>query len=171
MLLGVPHDGSWLEQASFAAASALKRVATLHTQLIGAVIDARSAGIKDLRLGLLVDEDWRDPAVAARSLEQRTAVPPLPGVPYHLVAATLAADHGARVAHHFGDGLVGRTSALSLPLPPDDAAAWTHEVFTRVAHATMVMRPEIHAHVLACLRGAPGGAAASAGASGGAAAT
>lgn len=150
VLIGVPHDGSWLEQASFFAAGVLKLIANLHTQLIGALIDARSAGIKDLRLGLLVDEDWRDPAAAARFLDERTEVPPLPGVPYHLVAGTLAADHAGHAAHHFGDGLVGRASALSLPLPADPTP-WTQEVFTRVAHATMVMRPEVHAHVLACL--------------------
>ena len=56
--LGSPHMGAPLEQAVHYAAFGLSRLP--ETRMLGAFLRRRSAGIRDLRQGSLVDEDWRE---------------------------------------------------------------------------------------------------------------
>src|SRR5207253_110393 len=55
--LGTPHMGAPLEQAVHVAAAALSAVP--ETRPFGAFLRRRSSGIRDLRQGSLVDEDWQ----------------------------------------------------------------------------------------------------------------
>lgn len=54
--LGAPHRGAPLEQAANVACSALSLLP--ETRGFAVPLKARSAGIKDLRYGYLLDEDW-----------------------------------------------------------------------------------------------------------------
>src|SRR5205085_856326 len=56
--LGTPHRGAPLEVAAFAACAALRQLP--ETRPMAEALNQRSAGIKDLGRGYLVDEDWRD---------------------------------------------------------------------------------------------------------------
>ena len=56
--LGTPHSGAPLEQAVHAMSAALHLVP--ETRPFARFLRRRSAGIRDLRRGSLVDEDWRD---------------------------------------------------------------------------------------------------------------
>ena len=56
--LGAPHRGAPLEQVANAASAALARLP--ETRPLAKALNLRSAGIKDLRYGYLVDEDWMD---------------------------------------------------------------------------------------------------------------
>ncbi|RYY10300.1 MAG: alpha/beta fold hydrolase, partial [Cytophagaceae bacterium] len=60
-LLGVPHDGSYLEQNGLLVERLLKRINLLPTRFVSQAIARRSNGIKDLGQALLVDEDWQQP--------------------------------------------------------------------------------------------------------------
>lgn len=62
-LLGAPLTGVPLEKLVHIAACTLTTIWNPVTRIIGRFLNQRSAGIKDLRFGLLVDEDWsgRDP--------------------------------------------------------------------------------------------------------------
>jgi pimeloyl-ACP methyl ester carboxylesterase len=55
--LGTPHTGAPLAQAVHVAAAGLATVP--ETRAFSAFLRRRSAGIRDLRDGSLVDEDWR----------------------------------------------------------------------------------------------------------------
>jgi hypothetical protein len=57
-MLGAPHVGAPLEQLTAAAGGLLARIP--ETRPVAKAIEQRSAGIKDLRHGYLVDEDWRE---------------------------------------------------------------------------------------------------------------
>jgi pimeloyl-ACP methyl ester carboxylesterase len=57
-MLGAPHAGAPLEQLTAAAGGLLARIP--ETRPVAKAIEQRSAGIKDLRHGYLVDEDWRE---------------------------------------------------------------------------------------------------------------
>jgi pimeloyl-ACP methyl ester carboxylesterase len=57
-MLGSPHAGAPLEQITAAAGGLLARIP--ETRPVAKAIEQRSAGIKDLRHGYLVDEDWRE---------------------------------------------------------------------------------------------------------------
>lgn len=81
-----------------------------ETQPYGAFFGRRSAGIRDLRQGSLVD-DWkdRDPdALAAVACEE---VPLLEGATHCFVAATITADGMDPLARLIGDVLVLQPSA------------------------------------------------------------
>ena len=56
--LGAPHAGAPLEQAVHYASAALGAVP--ETRPFARFLRRRSGGIRDLRHGSLVDEDWRD---------------------------------------------------------------------------------------------------------------
>jgi pimeloyl-ACP methyl ester carboxylesterase len=110
--LGAPHLGAPLEQATHLATHALS--AFPESRPVGAVLGARSAGIKDLRHGRLVDAEWE--AVDADALRgfTRTDVPLIPAARHHVVAATLTRDAGHPVARIAGDLLVLTPSAHGL---------------------------------------------------------
>ena len=85
--LGSPHMGAPLEQAVHVASAALDALPEIRP--FGAVLRRRSAGIRDLRQGSLVDEDWRDRDPDALRAAAVTEVPLLEGAMHCFVAATL----------------------------------------------------------------------------------
>ncbi len=107
--LGTPHLGAPLEQSAHWASAALS--ALPETRPLGSFLRRRSAGIRDLRHGSLVDEDWkgRDPdalrAVACRE------VPLLDGATHCFVAATVTRSPRHPVGRLVGDCLVLEASA------------------------------------------------------------
>ncbi|RZM15960.1 MAG: hypothetical protein EOO88_43195, partial [Pedobacter sp.] len=83
-LLGVPNEGSYLEQNGLLVERLLRRINLFPTRFLSEAIARRSNGIKDLGQALLVDEDWQQPDDPALP-RPRTPVPLLPGVRYHVL--------------------------------------------------------------------------------------
>jgi hypothetical protein len=109
--LGAPHRGAPLEQAMHVACSALSLLP--ETRAFATPLRARSAGIKDLRYGYLVDEDWlgQDPDAFLRNTGRE--IPFLETANHYFVCATVAADADAALSRIVGDLLVLRSSAFS----------------------------------------------------------
>ena len=102
--LGTPHLGAPLEQGAHVAAEALH--ALPETRMLGAFLRRRSAGIRDLRHGSLVDEDWRgrDPnALRAAACKE---VPLLQGATHFFVSATITRSPHHPLGRLLGDILV-----------------------------------------------------------------
>ena len=102
--LGSPHMGAPLEQAVHYAAFGFSRLP--ETRMIGTFLRRRSAGIRDLRQGSLVDEDWRerDPeALRALACEE---VPLLEGATHCFVSATVTRSARHPLGRMIGDTLV-----------------------------------------------------------------
>ena len=80
VLLGVPNSGANLEVIANLTSAALWSLPHPVTRLIGAGLDRRSEGIKDLRWGAVLDEDWveRDPGATERPERHRVRVPRTP---------------------------------------------------------------------------------------------
>jgi len=109
-LLGVPNEGSYLEQNGLLVERLLRRINLFPTRFLSNAIARRSNGIKDLGQALLVDEDWQQPDDPALP-RPRTVVPLLPGVRYHvLVGDWLRASRPQALRDYFGDGLVSAAS-------------------------------------------------------------
>ena len=72
---------------------------------------ARSAGIKDLRHGYLVAEDWRDADLGV--VRPRTVTQRLAGVRYHRVVGTLTTDPNHPLGRLVGDAMVLPGSAAA----------------------------------------------------------
>lgn len=103
--LGSPHHGAPLEKLGHAATALLSAIDTPGTRISARLLDGRSAGIKDLRHGVLVDEDWRsDP-------DALTAVPLLEHASYHFLSATVTRDPAHPLGQVIGDLLVRTPSA------------------------------------------------------------
>jgi triacylglycerol lipase len=109
VLLGVPNTGAGLEVVANLTSAALWSLPLPVTRLIGAGLDKRSEGIKDLRWGSVLDEDWieRDPGAAERPLRHPVRVPR--HAAYLVVAGSLAGP--AAVDRVIGDPLVTASSA------------------------------------------------------------
>jgi pimeloyl-ACP methyl ester carboxylesterase len=107
--LGTPHHGAPLEQGAHRAAVALHKLP--ETRMLGSFLKKRSAGIRDLRHGSLVDEDWRgrDPETLRAVACQE--VPLLPGATHCFVSATITRDPKHPLGRLLGDILVLRPSA------------------------------------------------------------
>jgi pimeloyl-ACP methyl ester carboxylesterase len=85
--LGSPHLGADLEKGANVLGWALGRLP--ETRAFGRVLNARSAGIKDLRYGACVEEDWSDCDPDELLRDRCGEVPFLPGAAYYFVAASL----------------------------------------------------------------------------------
>ena len=86
--LGSPHLGAPLEKGVNALGWALGRVP--ETRPLANLLGVRSAGIKDLRYGACVEEDWCDCDPDELLTDRCHDVPLLPGARFYFVAATLS---------------------------------------------------------------------------------
>jgi pimeloyl-ACP methyl ester carboxylesterase len=127
--LGTPHFGAPLEQAVHVASAALHRLP--ETRPLARFLRRRSAGIRDLRHGSLVDEDWRDhdpDALRARACRE---VPLLEGATHCFVAATITSTPHHPLGRLLGDCLVlvpsasGRSRARRLGFKDEDGLQLT----------------------------------------------
>jgi pimeloyl-ACP methyl ester carboxylesterase len=117
--LGTPHMGAPLAQAVHYASAALWKVP--ETRPLAGLLRRRSAGIRDLRHGSLVDDDWRacDPDSLRRVACRE--VPLLEGATHCFVAATVTRSPRHPVGRLVGDSLVlvpsasGRSRTRRIP--------------------------------------------------------
>ena len=153
VLLGVPNRGANLEVIANLASAALWSVPLPGPRLLGAGLDRRSEGIKDLRWGAVLDEDWveRDPAATGRPPLHPVAVPRR--ARFLAVAGSLVhPGDGGRppaVDRLLGDALVTATSAEGRD---GDGALLLPGVAVRrcprVNHVALANRPEVYDEIV-----------------------
>jgi pimeloyl-ACP methyl ester carboxylesterase len=102
--LGTPHMGAPLEQVVHYASAGLAVLP--ETQPFSRFLRRRSGGIRDLRQGSLVDEDWRDRDHDALRAEACAEVPLLNGVTHCFVTATITRSPRHPLGRLIGDYLV-----------------------------------------------------------------
>jgi pimeloyl-ACP methyl ester carboxylesterase len=107
--LGTPHDGAPLEQAVHVLSAALHLAP--ETRPFARFLRRRSAGIRDLRRGSLVDADWHDLDPDALRARARTEVALLDGATHCFVSATITRDARHPLGRLLGDMLVLSPSA------------------------------------------------------------
>ena len=107
--LGTPHMGAPLAQGVHYAAHALHAVP--ETRPLGRFLRRRSAGIRDLRQGSLVDRDWEGCDPDALRAAACAEVPLLEGATHCFVAATLTRSERHPLGRLAGDALVLSASA------------------------------------------------------------
>jgi PGAP1-like protein len=107
--LGTPHVGAPLERAAARAVAALRRLP--ETRPLADAVAARSAGIKDLRHGSLLDADWAGVDPDLVSGDACLEVPLLASATHHVVSASLTRDPDHPFGRFVGDLLVQHPSA------------------------------------------------------------
>jgi pimeloyl-ACP methyl ester carboxylesterase len=147
--LGTPHHGSPLERAGHALDVAIQKIP--YTEPL-ALTRQRSAGIKDLRHGNLLDEDWLGHNPDQPRPDNRRTVPFLPDVDYYFAAATLGRHDQDPLGHLLGDFLVRMDSAVGshkddlrhLPIKPENC-----QVFHEKNHFDLINDERVHQQIIA----------------------
>lgn len=146
--LGTPHHGSPVERAGHALDRTLRRIRYVEPLMFG---HRRSAGIKDLRHGNLLDEDWQEQDTDQSAADRRRTVPLLAGVDYFFAAACVGRHLLDPKGYIFGDWLVHSGSAVGnhadarkkLTLPPAHC-----RIFHEKSHLDLLNDAEVHAQVI-----------------------
>jgi len=107
--LGTPHLGAPLEQAVHYLSAGLARLP--ETRPLANFLRRRSGGIRDLRQGSLVDEDWRDCDPDALKAAACAEIPLLAGATHCFISATVTRSDRHPVGRLIGDALVLKPSA------------------------------------------------------------
>ena len=151
VLLGTPNTGASLEVVANLASKGLWAVPMPVTRIVGLGLDRRSAGIKDLRWGFVVDEDWqeRDPDSGTRP--QLHPVHSPSRARCLIVVGSLTADADHPVSRVLGDALV-RASSATGAIAGDNAAELLRGATVRllpgVSHIALANRPEVYTSIL-----------------------
>jgi len=153
LFLGAPHHGSPVEKAGHFVDKAMRSVKYVEPLAFGR---KRSAGIKDLRHGNLLDEDWDRPVGEKPSLDTRRVVPLLPSVDYYFIAASIGRHDKDPMGHIFGDLLVRVGSALGTGSnSPGDLEVREENcrVFQEKTHFDLVNDDRVQKQVIEWFRG------------------
>jgi len=149
--LGSPHLGADLEKGVNVAAWALARLP--ETRALAGFLNRRSPGVKDLRFGALIEEDWRDGDPDEFLRDRCHEVPFLPSAAYHFVATTAASPALGRLV---GDCLVRSYSATGtgrsrhIPFEADHGLT-----LTGLHHFDLLNHPQIYAKLREWVATAP----------------
>ena len=153
--LGSPYRGAPLERATNKVTWALGRLP--ETAPLARLVNLRAAGVKDLRFGALLREDWdgTDPDDLGR--DTAGDVHHLSIAQHFCVSATLGATENHVLGRLLGDVLVPPSSAAGsgrsarrAPLAFDDAAH-----FAGLSHFDLLNHPAVYARLRAWLAPRP----------------
>jgi pimeloyl-ACP methyl ester carboxylesterase len=146
-MLGAPHKGAPLELGANAACAAIS--ALPETRGFAKPLKVRSAGVKDLGYGYVVDEDWSGHDPDAYRNNTGTVVPFLTSATHYFVSATLSREADHPVGRMMGDLLVLRPSAWSqdgsgerLQFPVDQ-----YRHFGSISHFQLLNHPAVYAQM------------------------
>lgn len=153
--IGTPHLGAPLEKAVNLLTGVLRNVEAAGAQVPAELLDGRSAGVKDLRYGYTVEEEWAglDPdKVFANS---RRDLPLVDGVGYYFLAATLSRAPGHPLGELLGDVMVRLPSATGMAVEPTRRIRSTSEaVFPGMSHVGIANHPDVYEALRGMLAGA-----------------
>ncbi len=148
--LGSPHLGAPLEKFGNVVTNVLDKIPNTFVKITKNVINLRSAGIKDLRYGYLIDEDWKgkDPDTLLKN--SKNLVPLLEGVSYYIISGTVTDDPESIFSVWFGDAMVRKPSVLgkdksgihTLPIPEEN-----HKEFAGIDHIKLMHEPKVYEQI------------------------
>jgi pimeloyl-ACP methyl ester carboxylesterase len=146
--IGSPHLGAPLEKAGNVLASLLAAFDTPGTQVPAKILNARSSGIKDLRFGYVLEDDWKDKDPDAFLKDNRNDVPFVDWVLYCFIGSTLTQDPNHPVGQLIGDVMVRLPSSLGMAPEPNRSIQFH---FGRVVggahHLALMNHPEVYAEI------------------------
>ena len=148
--IGAPHLGAPLEKAGNILSHMLRLVDHPATTIPARILDRRSAGVKDLRFGYVLDEEWqgRDPDALLDDRSQE--VPFVDHAAYYFIAACITRDPNHPLGKIIGDTLVRMPSAAGahreparrVPFPLDNG-----HVVGGLTHMGLANHPEVYQQI------------------------
>jgi pimeloyl-ACP methyl ester carboxylesterase len=154
-MLGTPHLGAPLERAANVASAGLALLP--ETRAMASALNLRSSGVKDLRYGYLLEEDWfgHEPDVFLRRAGRE--IPFLSGANHYFVSATLSREFNSPAARVIGDLLVlhgsawghgGRGKRMTFPIDNYRHIGSAH-------HFDLLNHPAVYEQIRTWLEGRP----------------
>lgn len=143
--LGSPHAGAPLEKAVNAIAWLLG--VDDVTRPFADVLNRRSAGIKDLRFGSLLETDWSGADLDELLFDRTGPVLPLPGARHYFVAATVTRDPRHPLGVAVGDLLVRGRSASGRRLRHVRFPLEHGRHFGAMNHLALLNHPDVYAEL------------------------
>jgi hypothetical protein len=139
--LGSPHLGAPLEKATNVASHVLGLFDTTATRVIRDLLNTRSAGVKDLRFGNLVDDDWLDCDPDELLNNRRVPIAWLATAEHHRVVGQALPG-----VETLGDAMVWPTSAAgdAEGTQPGAPGVADVEVMPGLAHLTLARHPAVY---------------------------
>ena len=143
--IGAPNLGAPMEKAINLLTGILGKVDAAGAQVPAIVLNSRSAGVKDLRYGYTVEEEWSGKDPDKVFADARKIVPLVDGVGYYFFAATITKDPLHPVGRLLGDLLVRVPSASGQAKSATRSIHFTSgKVFPGMDHGHIINHPEIY---------------------------
>ncbi len=143
--IGAPHLGAPLEKAVNLLTGVLKSLDAAGAQVPAELLDSRSAGVKDLRYGYTVDEEWAGKDPDEVFADARRNVPLVDGVGYYFLAATISRDPEHPLGELLGDLMVRLPSASGeAPEPARRIHFSSGAVFPGMSHIHIANHPDVY---------------------------
>jgi len=143
--IGAPHLGAPLEKAVNLLTGVLKSLDAAGAQVPAELLDSRSAGVKDLRYGYTVDEEWTGKDPDEVFADARRNVPLVDGVGYYFLAATISRDPEHPLGELLGDLMVRLPSASGeAPEPARRIHFSSGAVFPGMSHIHIANHPDVY---------------------------
>lgn len=140
--LASPHRGAPLAKFGHLVGTSLAGIDLPTTRIISRIVEGRSDGIKDLRHGALIDEEWFEP----HPLASRDSIP-AQHARHYFFGATVARDPEHPVSRIVGDLLVRVPSASG-----EAIASEQFEISTRtyggILHHQLQNHPDVYAQIV-----------------------
>ena len=142
--LGSPHLGAPLEKATNVVTRVLSLFETTATRVISDLLKTRSAGVKDLRFGNLVDQDWLDYDPDELLTNRRVPTPWLATARHHLAVGQAWSGVGT-----FGDAMVRPDSAAGRARGSQPGAPGGSDlkVMSGLSHLALARHPAVYDHL------------------------
>lgn len=154
--LASPNLGAPLEKATNVLSGVLKKVGSAGADVPADLLDMRSHGIKDLRFGYTVDDEWQDADPDAVLEDRRQRIPFIDGVGYYFVACTVTEDPSHDIGMALGDLLVRLPSAAGHHPEPARRIPFTSgAIFGGMHHFTLANHPAVYDVIRRCLQASP----------------
>jgi pimeloyl-ACP methyl ester carboxylesterase len=143
--IGAPNLGAPLEKAVNLLTGTLRNVEAAGAQVPAELLDGRSAGVKDLRYGYTVDEEWAGKDPDAVFADARRNVPLVDGVGYYFLGATITRDPDHPLGRLLGDLLVRLPSASgAAPEPARRIQFSSGAVSPGMNHVRIANHPDVY---------------------------
>ena len=143
--IGSPNLGAPLEKAVNLMGSLLSAFNTAGTQAPARILNSRSAGIKDLRFGYTVDDEWMDKNPDAFLKNNRFNLPLADGVGYYFIGATITINPDHPLGLLIGDILVRVPSAAGHTADPNRRIPFhSGLIFNGMNHLHLANHPDVY---------------------------
>jgi pimeloyl-ACP methyl ester carboxylesterase len=150
--LASPHLGAPLEKGVNLLTGILRTFSTAGTQVPAEILNTRSAGIKDLRFGYTVDEEWTGEDPDGIFNDNRQNIPLLDSIHYHFLAATFTRDPQHPMGQLVGDWLVRVPSATGqAPEPARRIPFRSSRILAGMGHLHLANHPDVYDFIQECV--------------------